>query len=932
MGEIGLTFAVFNMRVPSKWTPLVILLGVFCAFQVAEALVVGIDFGSDSFKVVLVRTGGIDIVLNEGSGRKTVSSVGYSSHGRLFGDQVQQLYTKNPLLVFNSITQALGRGAKNVDSHWIQQLQDGDHHLYWLRNATISEEVLPTLEGEEEMNRVMVTVGDSVVYFEEVLSQLLAKARQYASTEAGSPVKDCAITVPFYWSHAQRQALLDAAHLAGFNVLSLLNQNMAIALKFMTDRDFPDGPANVVFYDMGTSDLQVSLYRFDSTQGKGKSKWVNNATLLATASDNSLGGSAFDSAIVEMWLEKLKEKFGKDFVFPPQVITKLQKQAKKTKEILSANKESHVVIESLLGDFDFRASVTREEFERRTAGLVERALAPLKTVLDAAGLTPQQIDFFEMFGGGARIPKIQDTLKAFIQPVQLSRHLNTDEAAAFGAAIFAASKSSQHRVKEFIMKDGSYAHYPILVRATDAAGKPLVEDETNEDETTDVLYKASSRLGSRRTLKIRTMKDIYIELKYPSDVQLEEGVSHLIAKHKISFPKDLTSRYNITDTPTAHIRFELTHSGTVHLTSADASVPIVTQKTIKVKPEAPKETSSTATETSEATKTEEVDVELDVDTETQTNKDAEDSASQTDEPESRPSTSEDAATGEAKATEDASTEEVKPELEEKTEIRQVHSVSTIKLSLETLSAIGLNQNQLAEARRRLKVLDDEEKLRLETERAKSDLEALIYSIYDKLEDAEIQQFSTAEERTALSELLGADSNWLEEDGMDAPKSAYLEKKSGISTPWEKIMTRITEHRTLPVAVEMCQEIINGARADLIKIEETRNVTASDITPVSEAIDKAEEFIQNALQTETARPLHEDPTTLSTQVSSKCREFSWRVDFLRRKPRKTKPVEPKPAPEPTTTTETTTEETNQQDPPQEAPAPEQPETNPTKDEL
>jgi hypoxia up-regulated 1 len=794
-----------------------------------------------------------------------------------------------------------------VDDDWIKHLQGGDHHLYWLRNATISEENLPTLDGEPEMNRVMVQVGDSIVYTEEILSQLLAKARQYASTEAGAPVKDCAITVPYYWSHAQRQALLDAAHLAGFNVLSLLNQNLAIAVKFMTDRDFEDGPAHVVFYDMGTSDLQVSLYRFESVKGKGKTKWVNNATLLATASDDALGGSAFDSAIVQTWVEKLKEKFGVDFVLPPQAMTKLQKQAKKTKEILSANKESHVVIESLLADFDFRASLTREDFERRTEKLVERALRPLKSVLDAAGLSPQQIDLFEMFGGGARIPKIQDSLKAYINPVQLSRHLNTDEAAAFGAAIFAASKSSQHRVKDFNAKDGSNAQYPIMVRATDAAGKPLVEDTTttdgdgqSESSLDRVLYKETSRLGSRRTLKIKTDKEIYVELKYPNTVQLDDGVSHLIARYKISFPKDLYSRYNVTDTPTAHIRFELTSSGTVLLTSADAQVPIVTQKIVKVKTEVIKESSDTEASNNG------VDVELEdipsstttttttTTTEETTGQDDVSSTfeSETVETENSIPSSTDSESIESIESNDNDDDEIKSVLEEITEIRQVHSLHTVKMTLDTLASIGLSPTQLSDAKRRLKILDDEERIRLETEHAKSDLEALIYGIYDKLEDSEIVKFSTSEERSTISDVLGVDSVWLEEDGAEATKADYLEKKSNLNKLWTKITLRISESKELPIAVDKCHISIFAAREALNKIQETRNVTAADIDPVKESIDKVEEFITSALKEETDRPLHEDPKTLSSQVSGRCREFSWRIDFLSKKPRKSKPVEPK----------------------------------------
>lgn len=731
-------------------------------------------------------------------------------------------------------------------------------------------------------------VGENFVYTEEVLSQLLAKARQYATTEAGAPVKDCVITVPYYWSHAQRQALLDAANLAGFNVLSLLNQNMAIALKFMTDRDFADGPANVVFYDMGTSDLQVSVYRFESSKGKGKTKWVNNATLLATASDSSLGGSAFDSKIVAMWVEKLKAKFGADFVLPPQAMTKLQKQAKKTKEILSANKETQAAIESLLPDYDFRASVTREEFERQTDELVERSLNVLRKAIESAGLTPADLNLFEMFGGGARIPKIQDALKAYLN-MPLSRHLNTDEAAAFGAAIFAASKSSQHKVKEFNAKDGSHALYPILVRATDEAGKSLVADDAgvpiDDAELDRVLYKETSRLGSRRTLKIKTDKDIYIELKYPETVKLDAGVSRLISRHKISLPKDLHTRLNITDTPTAHIRFELTSSGTVQLTSADAQVPIVRQKIVTIKPEKKEEPKKVDLEVTEEEKKEDASSEETSSEESAADATTTDNAATTEEQQS----TEEAAEVKEESTEEKIEEEKKEEEEEpKTEIRYIHSTNTVKLVQVPLAVIGLSAEQLVEASLRLKVLDDEEKVRLETEHAKSDLEALIYNVYDKLEDSESTKHSTSSEREALSAALGEAANWLEEDGADTVKAEYIDRKRDLNALWTKITTRITEAKELPHSIEICRKSISAARDALVTISETRNVTAADIDSATEAIDRVATFLSETETELGERALTDDPKTLSSDVNIRCREFVWRIDFLSKKPRKLKP--------------------------------------------
>lgn len=836
------------------------------------------------------------------------------------------------------MTQVLGRGAQTVNDHWIKDLQEGDHHLYWLRNATVSEEVLPSLDGELELKRLMVRIGDEIVYTEEVLSQLLAKARKYATAEAGTAVKDCVITVPYYWSHAQRQSLLDAAALGGFNVLSLLNQNMAIALKFMTDRDFNDAPANVVFYDMGTSDLQVSIYRFDSQKGKGLTKWVNNATLLATSSDESLGGSAFDSAIVDIWVEEMKKKFGHDFVLPPQAITKLQKQAKKTKEILSANKEARASIESLVPDFDFKTSITRDTFEKKTEGLVERSLETLKRALEQAKLSPQEIDFFEMFGGGARIPKIQDALKTFIHPVALSRHLNTDEAAAFGAAIFAASKSSQHRVKEFNAKDGSFAHFPILVRATDEQGKSLVDSddmgslsEVEGAELDRVLYKESSRLGSRRTLKIKTDKDIYVEIKYAESAILDVGVSRLISRHKLSLPKDLHSRLNITDTPTAHIRFELTSSGTVQLTSADAQVPVVRQKIVVVKSEKEKkdvngddeaDSSSKNTDASSNANTAgESSGSADNAAEEQSQEKNENSGSDSSKAtEDKDVNGEDSVDGKDKKnagdaeTEDAKADSETPEPEEeeeKKEIRYIHSTTTVKLVQEPLATLGLSSTQMEEARKRLEILEEEEKVRLDTERAKSDLEALIYQIYDKMEESDAQKHSTSEERATLSEKLGVEAAWLEDEGSDTVKAEYVDRKNELSKMWNKIMTRIVETKEIPHAINMCRKSMALARDALITVEETRNVTESDIESAVEAIDRVAKFVDETEAAELARSAVEDPKTLSSEITSRCREFNWRIEFLAKRPKKLKqkPVPVNEAKTEETDTETASETAN-----------------------
>jgi hypoxia up-regulated 1 len=311
-----------------------------------------------------------------------------------------------------------------------------------------------------------------------VFGQILAYAANIATNTMGSPVKDFSITVPPFWTHSQRQALLDAAKIAGVNVLSLINQNAAIALNFGIERTFKE-PEHVIFYDMGASNLQVSLYKFTSSEDK-KKKTFSGAQLLAQAWDDTLGGRAFDQAIVDYVLSKVQKE--KKITVEAKGLVKLQKAVKKAKEILTANKDTTLGVDSLVPDFDLRMKITREEVEGLFTDLFVRALEPVKRVLATSGLTVEQINAIEIVGGGVRIPKIQQLLQEHFNREQLDKHLNGDEAAVFGAALYAASISAQHRTREFKFKDAQFGHFPILVSKT---GGITPEDLTATEESTE---------------------------------------------------------------------------------------------------------------------------------------------------------------------------------------------------------------------------------------------------------------------------------------------------------------------------------------------------------------------------------------------------------------------------------------------------------------
>lgn len=167
----------------------------------------------------------------------------------------------------------------------------------------------------------------------------------------GTIIKDAVITVPSYWTYAQRRMLLDAAEIAGLTVLQLVHENTAAATMFGLDRLDKDKPVNVLFYNMGGMDTEVSLVRYSAITEMPSNKSVEHIEILAETYDSNLGGADLDKILLNMLAERfntLKERQGKpDVRENPKVIKRLLKEVLKLKDILSANKQVQVKLGEL---------------------------------------------------------------------------------------------------------------------------------------------------------------------------------------------------------------------------------------------------------------------------------------------------------------------------------------------------------------------------------------------------------------------------------------------------------------------------------------------------------------------------------------------------------------------------------------------------------
>ncbi|CAG9311977.1 HYOU1_3 [Blepharisma stoltei] len=405
----------------------------------ATASVIGIDFGTDNFKISLIRPGKkLVIVENEHSKRATPSAIAFTEQGRLFGENALKEQSKKPDLAIAFPHRLLGIPYTDVKA----------------RQNFLS--TFQPIELFEDENRTSISyrIKGLDLTNEEVVVMVLEHAKKITEKFAEGHVKDCTITVPSFWTRAQRFALIYSAYAAGLNVLSFVNENTAAAFYYGIDRLDNTTTHRALFYNLGASYLQVTIAEYSTVERMfgTTNKQIENIQILAHASDKYLGGSFFDKLLAEHFVEEFQKSTGLNARESSRAMIRLFHQAQSTKKTLSASKVVPVTVNSLYKEKDLKITLTRDAFEEMMAPFLDKLVEPVNKALEIAGLTIEQINSFELIGGVSRIPKVQDVLKDKLK-VELGTHLNGDEAMAHGAALFAANYSQVVHVKPLWLTD-----------------------------------------------------------------------------------------------------------------------------------------------------------------------------------------------------------------------------------------------------------------------------------------------------------------------------------------------------------------------------------------------------------------------------------------------------------------------------------------------
>ena len=351
----------------------------------------------------------------------------------------------------------------------------------------------------------------------------LGKIRDTASRELKSAVSDVVIAVPGWYTDVQRRAVQDAASIAGFNTLRVINDTTAAALSWgitKTDLPEPESPRHILFVDVGHSSMSVAVVAFSKGQ----------LVVKSAAYDRHLGGRDIDYALLSHFATEFKTKYKIDVLSSPKATFRLQVGCERLKKILSANSEAPLSVESIMNDVDASSKLSRDAYEELIAPVLDRIAVPLQQALSESGLSINQIDAVELIGGSTRVPAVRARIQAALGGKPLFTTLNQDEAVARGATFACAFFSPTFRVREFHVRD--ITQYPIKVS--------WERSESDPDEDTElVVFPRGNAIPSTKVLTFYRKGPFDIEASYAEPQGLPGGINPWIARFNAkSVPQD----------------------------------------------------------------------------------------------------------------------------------------------------------------------------------------------------------------------------------------------------------------------------------------------------------------------------------------------------------------------------------------------------------
>lgn len=369
--------------------------------------VIGIDLGTTNSCVAVLEAGQPIVIANSEGGRTTPSIVGFGKgNERLIGQLAKRQAVTNAESTVYSIKRFIGR-------RWEDTELERDHVPY------------NCIKGRDDTVDVQIRGRNYTP--QEISAMVLQKLKQDAENFLGDTVTKAVITVPAYFTDAQRQATKDAGTIAGLEVLRIINEPTSAALAFGLDKQ--DQEQLILVFDLGGGTFDVSILQL----GDGVFE------VKATCGNNHLGGDDFDNAIIRWMVERFKAEEKIDIAQDKMALQRLREAAEKAKVELSSMVSTSINLPFITADATgpkhLEMELSRSQFEELAGHLIEGTIEPMIQALKDAELKPQNIDRIILVGGSTRIPAVQNALIKFFGGKAPDRSINPDEAVALGAAI-----------------------------------------------------------------------------------------------------------------------------------------------------------------------------------------------------------------------------------------------------------------------------------------------------------------------------------------------------------------------------------------------------------------------------------------------------------------------------------------------------------------